>query len=174
MWSDNETAQDYLNFGTVAKTVAEIIETRSRPVSIGVSGAWGVGKSSLIKLVRAAVEQSSTGPNGTDPSRFIFVEFNAWLYQGYDDARTALIEVVASALTKEAEDRKTGVDKATELMKRVDWFRVMKLTAGTAASLAVGLPPTGLIGDAFGVVKKKAVGGRHRPRNASRGRKSRW
>lgn len=159
MWSDNETAQDYLNFGTVAATVAEIIENaHARPVSIGVSGVWGVGKSSLIKLVRAAIEQRASAAGGSDPSRFIFVEFNAWLYQGYDDARTALIEVVASALTKEAEARKTGLEKATALMKRVDWFRVMKLTAGTATSLALGLPPTGLIGEAVAVVKKLADG----------------
>ena len=63
MWSDNETAQDFLNFGTVAKTVAEIIESaHARPISIGVSGAWGVGKSSLIKLIRAEVEKSRRPP----------------------------------------------------------------------------------------------------------------
>ena len=48
MWTDNETAQDFLNFGGIAKTVAEIIEqAQSRPISISVSGAWGVGKSGL-------------------------------------------------------------------------------------------------------------------------------
>jgi len=50
MWTDNETAQDFLNFGSVARTVAEVIEqAHSRPISIGVSGAWGVGKSSMCK-----------------------------------------------------------------------------------------------------------------------------
>ncbi|MDP3664519.1 MAG: P-loop NTPase fold protein [Nitrosomonas sp.] len=87
MWTDNETAQDFLNFGGIAKTVAEIIEqAQSRPISIGVSGAWGVGKSSMIKLIRT--ELSARHDEGSQPSRFIFVEFNAWLYQGYDDART--------------------------------------------------------------------------------------
>ena len=53
MWTDNEIAQDILNFGGTAKTVAEIIgQAQSRPISIGVSGAWGVGKSSMIKLIR--------------------------------------------------------------------------------------------------------------------------
>ena len=42
---------------------------------------------------------------------------------------------MASALAKEAAASKTGLDKATALLKRVDWFRVMKMTAGTAASL---------------------------------------
>src|SRR5215475_3127228 len=97
MWPDNETDLDFLNFTGVADTVAEIIvQAQPSPISIGVSGAWGVGKSSMIKLIR----RSLGGRQGAD---FIFVEFNAWLYQGYDDARAALMEVIASTLTKEAE-----------------------------------------------------------------------
>src|SRR4030043_910524 len=104
MWTDHETDQDFLTFGGIARTVAEIIEqAQSRPISIGVSGAWGVGKSSMIKLIRGELAGRSEGVN----RRFIFVEFNAWLYQGYDDARAALIEVVASALAKEAQERKS-------------------------------------------------------------------
>ncbi len=53
MWSDNETERDFLNFGTVATTVSQIIEqANGQPVSIGVSGSWGVGKSSMIKLIQ--------------------------------------------------------------------------------------------------------------------------
>ena len=38
MWTDKETAQDFLNFGGIAKTVAEIIEqAQSRPISIGMT-----------------------------------------------------------------------------------------------------------------------------------------
>lgn len=51
MWADTETDRDYLNFTSVANTVAElIVGSAGNPVSIGVSGAWGVGKSSMIKL----------------------------------------------------------------------------------------------------------------------------
>src|ERR1700730_1417605 len=99
MWADNETSRDFLNFTGVSDSVAEIIvQAAGRPISIGISGAWGVG-SSMIKLLRAALEQRGTG----QPSKFVFVEFNAWLYQGYDDARAALIEVIATTLAAEAE-----------------------------------------------------------------------
>jgi predicted KAP-like P-loop ATPase len=84
MWPDNETDRDFLNFTGVADTVAEIIvQAQTRPISVGISGAWGVGKSSMIKLVSRALENRSR--NGERD--FVFVEFNAWLYQGYDDAR---------------------------------------------------------------------------------------
>ena len=155
MWTDHETDQDFLNFGGVARTVAEIIkQAHACPISIGVSGAWGVGKSSMIKLIHRELSTCST----SESNKFIFVEFNAWLYQGYDDARAALIEVVASALAKEAQDRKSGVEKTKDLLKRVNWFRAAKLTAGSAAAIAMGLPPLGLLDEVF-TLGKKAVSG---------------
>lgn len=58
MWPDNDTDRDFLNFEGVADTVAEmIVQAEGRPVSIGVSGAWGVGKSSLIKLTKASLDK---------------------------------------------------------------------------------------------------------------------
>jgi len=48
MWADNETDQDFLNFSGVAGTVTEIIvQAQGRPISIGVSGAWGGAVSSF-------------------------------------------------------------------------------------------------------------------------------
>ena len=114
MWPDNETDRDLLNFSGIAGTVAEIIvQASGRPISIGVSGAWGSGKSSMIKLIQRALEERD------QDKRFLFVEFNAWLYQGYDDARAALMDVIATRLQDETKERKTGLDKVKDLLKRV-------------------------------------------------------
>jgi predicted KAP-like P-loop ATPase len=156
MWSDNETERDFLNFTGVADTVAEIIlQAQGRPVSIGVSGAWGVGKSSMIKLIRKALEDHIKPDKDTNKkhSEFVFVEFNAWLYQGYDDARASLMEVIASTLEEEANKRKKAVEKVKDLSKKVNWLRAAKLTAGSALALGFGLPPVGLIGDLLSVVE---------------------
>jgi predicted KAP-like P-loop ATPase len=153
MWADNETSRDFLNFTGVSDSVAEIIvQAAGRPISIGISGAWGVG-SSMIKLLRAALEQRGTG----QPSKFVFVEFNAWLYQGYDDARAALIEVIATTLAAEAEARQTALDKTKELLKRVDWFRTAKL-AGSAAALFMGVPPLSIANDVLEFGKRIIAG----------------
>ncbi len=107
MWPDNETDRDFLNFSGVADTIAEIIvQAHGRPISIGVSGAWGIGKSSMIKLTQASL--SARLPK-TGDGEFVFVEFNAWLYQGYDDARAALMDVIATKLEAEATERKEGL-----------------------------------------------------------------
>ena len=152
MWADNETTRDFLNFSGVADTVAEIIvQARGRPISIGVSGAWGIGKSSLIKLTQASL---AARPNKDGDRDFIFVEFNAWLYQGYDDARAALMDVIASKLQDEAAKRETAIDKVASILKRIRWLRGAKLIAGDAAALALGLPPVGLLGGVWGLGKR--------------------
>lgn len=157
MWPDNETDRDFLNFSGLADTVAEIIvQAAGRPISIGVSGAWGIGKSSMIKLARAAL---SARTRGADEPDFVFVEFNAWLYQGYDDARAALMDVIASKLEEEAEKRKTGVDKVKDLLARVKWARAAKLATGTAAYFALGIPPVGIVGELWEFFQKFREGG---------------
>ncbi|WP_375210955.1 KAP family NTPase [Hyphococcus sp.] len=119
-------------------------------MSIGVSGSWGVGKSSLIKLIRKDLE----GHERT----YLFVEFNAWLYQGYDDAKASLMEVIARELTQHAKQTSTALDKMQGLITRINWLRVARLSAGSAAALAVGLPPIGLIGEVFGAGKALSDG----------------
>ena len=156
MWQDNETERDFLNFSGVADTVAEIIvQADGEPVSIGVSGAWGVGKSTMIRLIRRALDGREDG----DHSDFVFVDFNAWLYQGYDDARASLLDVIATELELQAKARETGIEKVQALIQRVNWLRAAKLTAGSGLALALGLPPTGLIGEAVRV-GKAALGGK--------------
>jgi predicted KAP-like P-loop ATPase len=145
MWSDNETDRDFLNFGYVADIAAEMIaQAGGRPLSLGVSGSWGVGKSSMMRLLKRALRER-TG------SSFLFVDFNAWLYQGYDDTRAALMEIIARELLEYAKNQKTPVEatieKARSLLARVDWFRLVSTGASTAASLALGIPPVGLIAE---------------------------
>lgn len=153
MWTDNETDIDYLNFSGIAETVAElVIQANSRPISIGISGAWGVGKSSMIQLVQRELEKRHS-----EQKKFLFVTFNAWLYQGYDDARAALMDVIGEALQSEAEKRKTGIDKTKEFLSRVRWARVVKFAASIGA-IAAGMPPVALLETGFEAAKKLFTG----------------
>src|SRR3546814_11809092 len=97
-----------------------LFQARGRPISIGVSGAWGVGKSSMIKLTQSSL----AGRHRREGEReFVFVEFNAWLYQGYDDARAALMDVIAYQLEQEAEKPENAVEKAKERHNPMNWQR---------------------------------------------------
>lgn len=151
MWSDSETDRDFLNFRSVADIAAEIIsQANGRALSIGVSGSWGVGKSSMLKLLGGSLRER------TD-ERVILVEFNAWLYQGFDDTRAALMETIADAIVQTVEADKTALGhlagKATSLAKRVNWFRLAAVSATSVAGMMFGLPPVGLASEAVNVVK---------------------
>lgn len=154
MWSDNDTRRDFLNFRCVADTAAElIIQAEGTPLSMGVSGGWGVGKSSMLNLISDALTERAG-----DKNRYLFVEFNAWLYQGYDDARAALMEQIAAELIQRAESNSTALAKAKGLLKRVNWLRVAALAGGSAAAMAFGLPPIGLIGAGVSAVSDMTDG----------------
>lgn len=138
MWHDNETSIDYVNFRIVAKACAELIRNSGEePVSIGISGGWGVGKSSLVRMIETEFD--------TDRAKYVVVTFNPWLYQGFEDARTALLQIVGDAVLKQAKSSATLQMKAEGFLKRINLLRLAQLGGEVAATLITGVP-VGLIG----------------------------
>ncbi|QFZ84328.1 NTPase KAP [Variovorax paradoxus] len=151
MWHDIEAKVDLLNFGLVANAATNLIkDAGDMPVTIGISGGWGAGKSTLVKLVQAQLEQSTKKDDENSP--YILMEFNAWLYQGYEDARQALLQAVSDRLVEEATKRKTFVDKAMDFAKRVKLLKVGRIAAPVVAHVAVGTLGAGPLGALFGAV----------------------
>lgn len=143
MWPDNETTLDFLNYAETAEVIADLLgDKRLRPISVGVFGGWGVGKSSLLKLV----EQKFANSND-----YIVLTFDAWLFQSYDDARAALLDTIASALYKASEDNQTLAAKALGLLKRVNKLRALGLMAEVGAAIA-GYPTFGALSRGFNAV----------------------
>lgn len=146
MWNDIETTDDYLHFSVVSGTVAELIdESGDNPISIGVSGNWGTGKSSMVKMIGKELEKS----NKAEKTTYIFLEFNAWLYQGYDDAKTALLHSVAKKLSEEMKKRhipesdKTLWKRFQKFTKRINWLQVSKIGLPLLVGLIPGAAPVG-------------------------------
>lgn len=148
MWNDIETTDDLLNYSIIAQTAAQLIkDSGSTPLSIGVSGNWGTGKSSLVKMIGKTLKEED--PDG---ERFVFLEFNAWLYQGYDDARIALLQSVSDCLTEETEERKSGLEQAKDFAKRINWLKIGKLFVPAATGAVLGGTIAGPFGAVLGAV----------------------
>lgn len=142
VWSDVEADEDFLNFKTVAETAASIIEdSKGVPLSMGICGSWGVGKSSMVNLVEKSLRAQA------GDTSYLFVRYNAWLYQGFDDARAALLEVIARTLLEHQKETKKPLDKAKDFLERIDLWRCVGLFASSAVSVAAGLPPVGAISE---------------------------
>ena len=90
--ADNETAVDLLYYEAIAKTVVRLVGERSDdPISVGVHGDWGAGKSSVLMMVEKAF---------SDNDRVLCVRFNGWLFQGFEDAKAVLIETIVEELRR--------------------------------------------------------------------------
>lgn len=155
MWADHETAIDLLGFDHLVGAVEDIISNDDLlPATVGVFGDWGSGKSSLLKLVSKGL---------ADDKDVLVLEFNGWLFEGYDDAKSALLETIVSELvrrkqkTLSVEAKRIGL----KLLRRINWFRVAatvgKSIGKYGTALAIGGPPAAGIlaaGDALSLLGK--------------------
>lgn len=160
MWNDVETTQDFLNFSVIAKTVAELIsESGGQPISIGVSGSWGAGKSSMVKMIGEALKLKDDGKEDKEKN-YVFLEFNAWLYQGYDDARAALLQAVSDKLLEESKKRCNPANDLTNkvkgFIKRINWLQVAKLVVPLSLGLIPGGVAVGGLASLIGAVSNLA------------------
>lgn len=134
MWSDRDSKTDFLNFTEVAEQISALARSPEMlPVSVGVFGTWGTGKSTVLNLVKQDLERYDPKP--------VVIEFDAWLFQGFDDSKAALMEVVADTLIKAAKDDEGLLGKAKALAARVNYFRALGVAADFGIGMALGVPP---------------------------------
>lgn len=142
MWSDKESKLDFLNFNEIAESIRDLITEKDlMPISVGVFGDWGAGKSTILELTANALEN--------EKQDYIQIKFDAWTFQGYDDAKAALLETIASHLVAAAAGDDKLLTKALDFAKRVDKVRFMGLMAEGAAAIS-GMPTFGAIQKFFG------------------------
>ncbi|CRM96983.1 putative P-loop ATPase [Pseudomonas sp. 22 E 5] len=144
MWHDNETAIDYLNFGVVADACASMLtRAEGEPISIGVSGGWGAGKSSLVKMIAARLKapaEAAVDAGDKPRNTFVVLTFNPWLYQDFESARSALLQIVGDEIVRLAKENQTIADKVTELWRRINLLRIAQLSGEAALTLTTGIP----------------------------------
>ncbi len=151
MWSDNETAIDLLGFQHLANAVTSIVRRdHLLPATVGVYGDWGGGKSSLVQIIQAELEKEDG---------VVVLSFNGWLFEGYEDAKTALMGSILEELLDKKKILPELRDKAKKLLRRVDGLKVAGGVGKIALGLATGGIPIALAGgfDLLGIAKA-AVG----------------
>lgn len=127
MWPDKETNIDYLNFGYMVDMVADIATNRDlSPSTIGLYGDWGSGKSSLMKLALKKIEDSNPkSRKEKDTTTSLCIEFNGWLFEGYEDTKTSLCGAILDALADEERFSQEVTDYANELIKKIDFKKIL-------------------------------------------------
>ncbi|MBI3983836.1 NTPase, partial [Candidatus Microgenomates bacterium] len=126
MWADNETNVDLLGFQVHTDLIKSVVtDTSLLPITVGVFGDWGSGKSSVMKILEHGLQENE---------KVATIYFNGWQFEGYDDAKSALIY---SILIELAQHRRLAPEIKTRvkwLIKKVDWVRLV------STSYQVALP----------------------------------
>lgn len=140
--SDNETKVDLLNSEAIAKTIVTLITERpDHPVTIGVHGDWGAGKSSVLEMIEAGL---------SDQDDIIVIKFNGWRFQGFEDAKISLIEGIVTELIDKKSLLTKAKDEVVDIYKRIDWLKVAKKAGGFALTALTGIPSAEVIQTVIG------------------------
>ena len=143
--TDNETKVDLLNNEAIAKTIIALLrEKPERPVTIGVHGDWGAGKSSILEMIESGL---------ADQDGVLCLKFNGWRFQGFEDAKIALIEgIVTGLLEKRPLLSKAGA-AVTDIFRRIDWLKIARHGGGLAFTAMTGIPTADQIGAVVDTLK---------------------
>jgi hypothetical protein len=110
------------------------------PVTIGVFGDWGSGKSSILKII---YEELKGEDDDTLKDETLVLYFNGWVFEGYDDAKAALLESIIEQFGKHKQLKSKVKDEILKLLKSVNWMRILglsfkKIIVPTAAAYLTG------------------------------------
>ena len=145
---DHETEVDFLNCEAISRTVVEILkDNRNHPLTIGIHGDWGAGKSSVLKMIECEL---------TKDKKVAVLWFNGWTFEGFDDAKTILIESTITELCRQRSATGKVKEIAGRLLRRVDWLRIAKRGSGVAFNVLTGLPSPDQVGTAMAALKGMA------------------
>ena len=148
--SDNETKFDLLNNEAIAKTVVNLIkESNNQPISIGIHGDWGAGKSSILEMI----EDLFNHTDKDDGKKYCCIRFNGWKHQGFEDSKIALMSAIVSELTAKENLQETAKEILGKLWKNINWMTVAKTAGKTALGIATGTAPIAVLSSVRDMLK---------------------
>ena len=143
--ADNETKVDLLNNEAIAKTIVSLLRKNpEHAVTIGVHGDWGAGKSSVLEMI----EDSLDGDEDV-----LCIKFNGWRFQGFEDAKIALIEGIVTELVEKRPLVTEAGDAVKNIFRRIDWLKVARHGGGLAFTALSGIPTPDQVNAVIGTVK---------------------
>lgn len=121
MWSDNVTSEDLLGFEFLSKAARRLVlDSSLHPTTIGIFGLWGSGKSCLARMLCESL---------SDQKDVLCVEFNAWTFEGFEDAKSALMGTLLERLLEERKLPAKSRGLFEKLLRSVNVRQLVKLGA---------------------------------------------
>jgi predicted KAP-like P-loop ATPase len=123
---------DLLNYYPYAEKVQKVIQgyaNNPEPLTIGIYGKWGAGKSSLLNLIERHIEMFQ---KNKDDKPYIKFHYNPWLYQSKEEM---LFDFFDTLTRKLIYSKDATLKKAGKFIKKYSrYLKAVKLSA------SVGVP----------------------------------
>ena len=134
MWSDVETSEDLLGYTVHAELLKQVImEGRNLPVTIGLYGDWGSGKSSILKILQNKIETDEDSKNDS-----VVIYFDGWSFESFDDAKMALMQGIVDKLEEKITTKETFANCAKKVKDNIFSLRtLMWLLRNVAAPIGM-------------------------------------
>jgi hypothetical protein len=147
MWPDNETADDLIGFQVHADLIRAVVLNRKMlPVTVGVFGDWGGGKTSIMRMLEHDLSPESWEQDSLDAIQCegtAVVYINTWEFEGYDDAKAAILSAVLVQLHQHQRFGPKVRKNALRLLKGINAMRLVRLSFKYAALPAAAAAMTG-------------------------------
>ena len=146
MWRDSETEIDYLDYGYIVDIMTDTINDKKLlPSCIGLYGDWGSGKSSLMHMCIKKLKEQKDNT--------VCLLFNGWLYESYDDAKTANLSSILDGVKENRTLQGTALEIIQALYQSIDKFKLIK----GGIKWGVDLVLTGGIGSIADLTMKSVI-----------------
>lgn len=120
MWLDKESQIDLLAYSPFAELITNITANeRLNPLTIGLFGRWGAGKSTLLKLVEKNIEERDE-----TKKKFVCISLNSWVFEGYDAAKSAIMESLLRTLMDNQPAFEGLKDEIRSLIGRINFMKL--------------------------------------------------
>lgn len=135
VFPDDVAAVDLLHAEPLARTIVEVMQAHPKHgLVLGIHGDWGAGKSTVLSLVESGLAKQKGVAT---------LWFNGWEYEGFEDAKIAILEGIVRHLQQNKKFFAKAKDLFHRLRKRIDYMKLARAAVvGGAGMLAAG--PVGL------------------------------
>lgn len=154
---------DVLNRGNFAEKLAKSIIDYSEPypLTIGLTGSWGSGKTSIINLTLNYIKK--TQPHGN----YIIVHFNPWFFSNQKNLFLQFFKQIINVLKNKEKEKESIVKrtinpqrtifKKTEIDALEDYSNYIRLNLDEAFENTFPNPKSIMTNDSLGFYKKNVI-----------------
>ncbi len=104
--------QDRLGYAHYANAICATLARagiKGTGLTVGVFGDWGIGKSTILRMVKDNLEGRNDEPEGWSPShQYLVVEFDAWRYTKQEELWVALLRRIVTQIERQIFYNNTG------------------------------------------------------------------